>query len=122
MGSRKKGRNGSPMVDDDKRDDILQKSDMNNQKFDAYYKNQLAMDNDEWSTLLDVCREPLPSTFRISGSRECVLLFPLGARVINVSIRTAAVLTSLVEKTYVPHLTGVVFEDQPIPAPLALPW
>ena len=50
------------------------------------------------------------------------LLFPPGARVINVPTRTAAVLTSVVEKTYIPHLTGVVFEDQPIPAPLALPW
>jgi hypothetical protein len=38
------------------------------------------------------------------------------------SIRTASVLTSVVEKTYIPHLTGVVFEDQPIPPPLALPW
>jgi multisite-specific tRNA:(cytosine-C5)-methyltransferase len=61
------------MVDDDKRDDILQKSDMKNEKFDEYYKNQLVMGHDEWCTLLDVCREPLPSTFRISGSRECVL-------------------------------------------------
>lgn len=40
----------------------------------------------------------------------------------SVSVRTAAVLTSVVEKTYIPHLTGIVFEDQPIPAPLALPW
>jgi multisite-specific tRNA:(cytosine-C5)-methyltransferase len=78
---------------------------MKNEKFDAYYRNQLAMDHDEWCRFLDVCREPLPSTFRICGTRE-----------------TAAVLTSVVEKTYIPHLTGVVFEDQPIPAPLALPW
>ncbi|KAF8480122.1 S-adenosyl-L-methionine-dependent methyltransferase [Russula ochroleuca] len=106
-GPRKKGRTGSPTTnpDDDRRDEPLQKSDMKNEKFDAYYRNQLAIDHDEWCTFLDVCREPLPSTFRISGSRE-----------------TAAVLTSVVEKTYIPHLTGVVFEDQPIPAPLALPW
>ncbi|KAI0280399.1 cytosine-5--methyltransferase [Russula aff. rugulosa BPL654] len=103
--SRKKGRTGSPNPDDDKRDGILQKSDMNNEKFEAYYRKQLAMDDDEWCTFLDVCRESLPSTFRICGTRE-----------------TAAVLTSVVEKTYIPHLTGIVFEDQPIPAPLALPW
>ena len=71
--------------------------------------------------------------FWMSAENRCHQLFeslapasasalPTWARVINVSIRTAAVLTSVVEKTYIPHLTGVVFEDQPIPAPLALPW
>ena len=60
--------------DDDKRDDLLQKSDMNNQKFEMYYRKQLEMDDDEWRTLLDTCREPLPSTFRICGSREYVCL------------------------------------------------
>ena len=60
--------------DDAKRDDLLQKSDMNNQKFEMYYRKQLEMDDDEWRTLLDTCREPLPSTFRICGSREYVCL------------------------------------------------
>lgn len=60
--------------DNDKRDDLLQKSDMNNQKFEKYYRRQLEMDDDEWRTLLDTCREPLPSTFRICGSREYVYL------------------------------------------------
>ncbi|KAH9990974.1 S-adenosyl-L-methionine-dependent methyltransferase [Russula compacta] len=78
---------------------------MKNEKFEVYYRKQLAMNDDEWPAFLDICREPLPSTFRICGSRE-----------------TAAVLTSVVEKTYIPHLTGVIFEDQPIPPPLALPW
>ena len=61
--------------DNDKRDDLLQKSDMNNQKFETYYrKQQLGMDDNEWRTLLDTCREPLPSTFRICGTREYVCL------------------------------------------------
>ncbi|KAH9968217.1 S-adenosyl-L-methionine-dependent methyltransferase [Russula dissimulans] len=90
---------------DDRRDDVLQKSDMKNAKFEAYYIEQLAMGHDEWNKFLNTCREPLPSTFRISGSRE-----------------TAAVLTSVVQKTYIPHLTDVVFEDQPIPPPMPLPW
>jgi len=63
--------------DDDKRYDVLQKSDMNNQKLEAYYRKQLEMDDDEWCTFLATCREQLPSTFRISGSRECVCL-PFG--------------------------------------------
>lgn len=71
-GSRKRGRTGSPNPDDDRRDDILQKSDMNNEKFEVYYRKQLAMDDDEWCTFLDTCRESLPSTFRICGTRECV--------------------------------------------------
>ncbi|KAI9511664.1 S-adenosyl-L-methionine-dependent methyltransferase [Russula earlei] len=106
--SRKRGSGHKPRVtnpDDDKRDDLLQKSDMKNQKFEAYYEKQLAIPSDEWCKFLDTCREPLPSTFRIAGSRE-----------------TAAVLTSVVQDTYIPHLTGVVFEDQPIPPPMALPW
>jgi hypothetical protein len=71
-GPRKKGRAGSANPDDDRRDDILQKSDMNNEKFEAYYRKQLAMDDDEWCTFLNICRESLPSTFRICGTRECV--------------------------------------------------
>ncbi|KAI0251918.1 S-adenosyl-L-methionine-dependent methyltransferase [Lactifluus subvellereus] len=106
--SKKKGRRRDTAEinpDDDNRDDILQKSDMKNAKFEAYYTKQLALHHDEWCRLMDICREPLPSTFRISGSRE-----------------TAAVLTSVMEKTYIPHLSGVVFEDQPIPPPIPLPW
>lgn len=60
---------------DDKRDDLLQKSDMKNEKFEAYYRKQLAVNDDEWPAFLDICREPLPSTFRICGSRECVYRF-----------------------------------------------
>jgi multisite-specific tRNA:(cytosine-C5)-methyltransferase len=78
-GPRRRG-TGSPVVtnpDDDKRDDVLQRSDMKNEKFEAYYRRQLPMDDDEWRMFLDTCREPLPSTFRICGSRECVCLpFP----------------------------------------------
>jgi multisite-specific tRNA:(cytosine-C5)-methyltransferase len=110
--------------DNDKRDDLLQKSDMNNQKFEKYYRRQLEMDDNDWRALLDTCREPLPSTFRICGSREyvCLQFGNSCFRFMTSFLRTASVLTSVVEKTYIPHLTGVVFEDQPIPPPLALPW
>ena len=111
--------------DDDKRDDLLQKSDMKNDKFEAYYTKQLALDGDEWCRLVDICREPLPSTFRISGSRECVNSFPFFSQFMDLfgnSTRTAAVLTSVMHKTYVPHLSDVMFEDQLIPPPIPLPW
>ena len=70
-----------------------------------------------WMPAENLCHQLFES---LAPASACAL--PTWARVINVSIRTAAVLTSVVEKTYIPHLTGVVFEDQPIPAPLALPW
>ncbi len=61
-------------MDDEKRDDTLQKSDMNNSKYEAYYRKQLPLDDEEWSRMMDTFREPLPSTFRIAGGRECVNL------------------------------------------------
>ncbi|KAI0305143.1 S-adenosyl-L-methionine-dependent methyltransferase [Multifurca ochricompacta] len=85
---------------------VLRQSDMENEKFEEYYRKQLSIDDDdEWLRFLGSCREPLPSTFRISGTRQ-----------------TAAVLTSVMEKTYIPHLSGVIFEDQPIPPPMPLQW
>jgi hypothetical protein len=73
-----------------------------------------------WTSVENRCHQLSESLAVASASADSAL--PSWARVINVSTRTAAVLTSVVEKTYIPHLTGVVFEDQPIPAPLALPW
>ncbi|KAI9444273.1 cytosine-5--methyltransferase [Lactarius indigo] len=93
------------VADDEKRDDLLQKSDMQNSKFEAYYRKQLPLDDEEWSKFMDTFREPLPSTFRIAGGRE-----------------TAAVLTSVMEKTYIPHLSDVEFEGQLVPPPVPIPW
>jgi multisite-specific tRNA:(cytosine-C5)-methyltransferase len=78
---------------------------MTNSKFEAYYRKQLQLDDEEWSRMMDTFRESLPSTFRIAGGRE-----------------TAAVLTSVMEKTYIPYLSGVVFEDQLIPPPVPISW
>lgn len=107
--ARKNSRNERGSVptagDDEKRDDLLQKSDMKNSKFEAYYRKQLPLDDEEWSRMMDTFREPLPSTFRIAGGRE-----------------TAAVLTSVMEKTYIPQLSCVVFEDQLIPPPVPISW
>ncbi|KAH9055614.1 S-adenosyl-L-methionine-dependent methyltransferase [Lactarius vividus] len=106
---RKKPRNekegDTTVVNDEKREDHLQKSDMQNSKFEAYYRKQLPLDDEEWSKFMDTFREPLPSTFRIAGGRE-----------------TAAVLTSVMEKTYIPHLSDVEFEDQLVPPPIPIPW
>ncbi|KAH8998106.1 S-adenosyl-L-methionine-dependent methyltransferase, partial [Lactarius akahatsu] len=78
---------------------------MQNSKFEAYYRKQLPLDDEEWSKFMDTFREPLPSTFRIAGGRE-----------------TAAVLTSVMEKTYIPHLSDVEFEGHLVPPPVPIPW
>jgi multisite-specific tRNA:(cytosine-C5)-methyltransferase len=121
--ARKNSRNALRVIDldDEKRDDLLQKCDMKNSKFDAYYRKQLPLDDEEWSIMMDTFREPLPSTFRIAGGRECVDLSYL-CRNDDTLSRTAAVLTSVMEKTYIPHLSGVVFEDQLVPPPVPIPW
>ncbi|THH19611.1 hypothetical protein EW146_g1598 [Bondarzewia mesenterica] len=54
---------------------------------------------------MDKLREPLPTTFRVAGSRQ-----------------TAMVLKETIEKTYVPQLASVVFEDEPVGPPVQLSW
>lgn len=43
---------------------------MNNASFELYYKTQAIVPEDQWDTFLDALREPLPTTFRIAGSRQ----------------------------------------------------
>lgn len=69
-------------TNDDGRTDLLSKSDMQNPKFEAYYKAQNIIQNadvdgagkEEWSQFIERLREPLPTTFRIAGARLCVQL------------------------------------------------
>ena len=43
---------------------------MNNARFELYYKSQEIVPDDEWDAFLDALREPLPTTFRVAGSRQ----------------------------------------------------
>jgi hypothetical protein len=43
---------------------------MKNDRFDAYYKAQKIVPDDEWDKFMDTLREPLPTTFRVAGSRQ----------------------------------------------------
>jgi hypothetical protein len=45
---------------------------MNNKRLEAYYKAQQIIPDSEWDLFLDTLRQPLPTTFRITGSRQCV--------------------------------------------------
>ena len=43
---------------------------MNNALFESYYKTQAIVPEDQWDTFLDSLKEPLPTTFRVAGSRQ----------------------------------------------------
>ncbi|KAL0958350.1 hypothetical protein HGRIS_000495 [Hohenbuehelia grisea] len=101
------GRGGGPRRNkpNEYRSDFLEKSDMDNERFAAYYKAQNIVSNEEWEPLLDALRRPLPTTFRVAGSRQ-----------------TAQTLNRLIQDTYVPMLSDASFEGEPIPPPVQIPW
>lgn len=110
---------------------------MQNPKFEAYYKAQKIIQNadddgagkGEWDQFIERLREPLPTTFRIAGTRLCVHLYiSMMLRLIEwvrcflATCRTAQVLKDAIENTYVPQLGSVVFEGQPVASPVSLSW
>ncbi|VDB92498.1 unnamed protein product [Peniophora sp. CBMAI 1063] len=100
--------NGPSRPDDGQanRTDVLGAHEMHNKRFESYYTRQnLVSTPEEWSKLLEAARAPLPTTFRIAAGRE-----------------TAQVLKDAIEKTYVPHLQGVVFEGEAVDPPTQLSW
>ncbi|KAF9652423.1 S-adenosyl-L-methionine-dependent methyltransferase [Thelephora ganbajun] len=78
---------------------------MNNARFESYYKTQSIIPEDQWDAFLNTLREPLPTTFRVAGSRQ-----------------VARALSEVVRDTYIPNLTDLVFEGEAIPPPRQIPW
>ncbi|OZJ03575.1 hypothetical protein BZG36_03041 [Bifiguratus adelaidae] len=76
-----------------------------NQSFVDYYKGQNLLSEDEFSTFYDILKTPLPTTFRITGSRKSAL-----------DLRDA------MESKYVPSLQGLVIDDVSIEPPKPLSW
>ncbi|KAJ7021378.1 cytosine-5--methyltransferase [Mycena alexandri] len=99
------GRRGNKPRDDTYRTDLVEKSMMHNERFTTYYQTQKIVPEEEWDVLLESLRTPLPTTFRVAGSRQ-----------------TAQSLNATVRDTHVPTLSNVVFEEQPIPPPVQIPW
>ncbi|TFK25363.1 cytosine-5--methyltransferase [Coprinopsis marcescibilis] len=99
-----KGKKGTA-VEDDRNNDLLDKASFKNERFFAYYKAQKIVPDSEWEDFLDALRRPLPTTFRVAGSREI-------ANVLNATIRDV----------HVPSLSNATFEDQLIPPPVQIPW
>lgn len=84
IGTKKKGLRGGqkaqsarPQEGEEKisedRTDLIEKVDMNNERFSSYYKAQKIVPEDEWELLLNSLRQPLPTTFRVSGSRQYLI-------------------------------------------------
>lgn len=87
------------------RTDILNKSDMENERFTAYYKAQNIVPENEWESFMSALRQHLPTTFRVVGSRQI-----------------ATSLNETIKNTHVPSLSEVVFEGQHVPPPVQIPW
>ncbi|KAF9493772.1 S-adenosyl-L-methionine-dependent methyltransferase [Pleurotus eryngii] len=78
---------------------------MFNERLNSYYKKQKIIPDDAWDEFMQSLRRPLPTTFRVAGSRQ-----------------TAKSINKLIQDNYVPSLKHVLFEGQPIPPPEQLPW
>ncbi|KAJ7255177.1 cytosine-5--methyltransferase [Mycena rebaudengoi] len=91
--------------DDTYRTDLVEKSSMFNERFTTYYQAQNIVAADEWDLFLESLRTPLPTVFRVAGSRQ-----------------TAQSLNATLRDKHVPNLSNVVFEEQPIPPPVQIPW
>ncbi|KAL0577329.1 tRNA (cytosine-5-)-methyltransferase ncl1 [Marasmius crinis-equi] len=109
MGNKRRGQNrgGGKRApkNDEYRTDLLEKSDMHNERFAAYYKAQGILPEEEWESFLEALRCPLPTTFRVAGSRL-----------------TANSLNKAIIEVHVPMLSDVSFEGQRISPPVQLSW
>lgn len=94
---------------------------MDNERFRAYYKAQKIIPDDEWGSFMDALRRPLPTTFRLTGSRE---YFPShrSRQHTHLNKRIAHTLGVTIQKIYVPLLDNLVFEGETIPPPTRIPW
>jgi hypothetical protein len=54
---------------------------MENERFNAYYKAQNIVPEDEWESFMNALRQHLPTTFRVAGSRQCVFFSVAQGRV-----------------------------------------
>ncbi|KZS97039.1 S-adenosyl-L-methionine-dependent methyltransferase [Sistotremastrum niveocremeum HHB9708] len=79
--------------------------DMNNAKFERYYKTQDIVPEDEWDTLMQSLRAPLPTTFRMAGSRSI-----------------AHTLNTIIKDSLIPGLEGVEFDGEIAQKPEQIPW
>ncbi|KDQ20325.1 hypothetical protein BOTBODRAFT_27748 [Botryobasidium botryosum FD-172 SS1] len=98
------GENG--LKDDGRAPRWITSVDMKNDKYEAYYQAQDIVESEhEWNAMMNSFREPLPTTFRLTGSKT-----------------SAQDLNEYIKATHISHLNEVVFEGQKIPPPTQLLW
>ena len=95
---------------------------MNNARFELYYKTQAIVPEDQWDAFLDALKEPLPTTFRVAGSRQLRSSCLYSVFRCSMGYRVARALNDVVRDTYIPSLTNLEFEGEAIPPPGQIPW
>eukprot|EP00047_Mylnosiga_fluctuans_P003993 m.232176 g.232176 ORF g.232176 m.232176 type:complete len:769 (+) comp12310_c0_seq1:46-2352(+) len=76
-----------------------------NPSFEAYYKLQKIVPEEDWEAFMTTLRTPLPATFRITGTRE-----------------TAHDLRKAIETHFFPLITAVTMDGTPLEPPRPLSW
>ncbi|OCF37458.1 multisite-specific tRNA:(cytosine-C5)-methyltransferase [Kwoniella heveanensis CBS 569] len=96
-----------PMNRDSNRGDwkSLTPAEKTNAAFEAYYKAQGIMSEDEWPQFIESLRVELPVTFRVTGSRA-----------------HAETINDIIKESYVPNMQNVEFEGKKYDPPSQLPW
>ncbi|KAL1917054.1 uncharacterized protein VTP21DRAFT_5252 [Calcarisporiella thermophila] len=111
MGFRKRKNRFSKNKEPRSRDDPNQQQksytaiEQDNERFTEYYKGQGILDENEWETFYETLKQPLPTTFRITGSRS-----------------RASELRDTIEREYIPSLQNLEVEGETIEPPKPIPW
>ncbi|KAI8379664.1 S-adenosyl-L-methionine-dependent methyltransferase [Radiomyces spectabilis] len=106
--NKKKNQAAQPKIDRDTRgpsDKAYTDIPKKNENFENYYKSQNLLSEEEFDTFYSVLQTPLPSTFRITGTRS-----------------NALPIRELIEKVYVPSMQNVVVDDVKYEPPRPLEW
>lgn len=96
--------------------------------FEKYYKAQKIIadtegEESEWRQFMKSLKTELPTTFRITGSKTCVRRPGNLADVADpAGLRTAQDLNDVVRNTYIPFLSGLHHQGEPVEPPEQIPW
>lgn len=101
---RGRGRGGRPASSGERHGEYLP-FELKNAKFEAYYRGQGIVPDDEWDAFMASMRSPLPTTFRITSGKP-----------------TSRQLVDAMRHTYMPYLRDVEFEGEKVDPPTQIEW
>ncbi|KAJ3343499.1 tRNA (cytosine(34)-C(5))-methyltransferase [Gonapodya sp. JEL0774] len=78
---------------------------LENERFESYYKAQAILSETEWPEFMESLRKPLPTTFRITGSRK-----------VSADLRDSMV------REHIPHLRVIEIDGEKVEPPSPIPW